>query len=329
MVRPEETSRPICNMAIEANNKRENRKHIFAIALVVFLSLVLFGCSSNSSSTASSLPASSTNGSSVQEDDSASLPPANNEGNESATEEDESVSSSSAVDEIKENIVEEEWLTLDQMNESNHFYVFIQKGDLFNPIAADNTYERNTLLVDYKSNEDDPDNIIPVVDSSAERLALSNYRPQKDTFAFFPITRTAYYGSYPNEIYSCEEIDGKDVNSLEGESIQEKIANYMHSIGIETPFLEDLPSRITPVSETPTEFTIGYYQGTKWVESTIWVKTEGFDINSNNSIELPIEKTKDGYFYVDISSLNPGKYAIANGNAWHSQVNDYSVIEIA
>lgn len=284
-------------------------KQVIAILLVGALSSsTLFGCSSNSAKMSSSSLASSASNSSL-EDNGAS-------------------SSSSAVE--SDNVVEEEWLTLNQMVNINHrYYVFIQKGDLFNPVAADNTYRGLTLLVDYKSDEGDPDNIIPVVDSSAERIVLSNYSPQKDTFAFFPITRTAYFGTYPNEIFSCEEIDGIDVNSLEGGSIRDKIVNYMHSIGIETPFLKTLSSSITPVSEAPVEFSIGYYRGTKWCEETIEVDTEGFDFDSNNPIELPVEKTKDGYFYVNISSLSSGKYAVANGNKWYSQVNDYSVIEIA
>lgn len=280
-----------------------------AILLVGSLSfLVLFGCSPSPSNASSPSPASS----------------ASSSGEEGSGE----ASSSSEFN--GSDVVEEEWLTLNQMvNINNRYYVFIQKSNLFNPIAADNTYEKSTLLVDYKSNESDPDNIIPVIDPAAERIVLSNYSPQKDTFSFFPITRTAYFGTYPNEIYSCEEINGIDVNSLEGGSIKDKIANYMHSIGVETPFLETLSSSITPVSEVPASFSIGYYQGTKWREETIEVDTEGFDFDSDNPIELPVEKTKDGYFFVDISSLGPGKYAIANGNKWHSQVNSYSVIEVA
>lgn len=57
------------------------------------------------------------------------------------------------------------------------------------------------------------------------------------------------------------------------------------------------------------EFTFSYYSGTDYVEEKITADSYYYIVDeSNGYATLPIEKTTDGYFIVDYSSLAPGIY---------------------
>lgn len=58
----------------------------------------------------------------------------------------------------------------------------------------------------------------------------------------------------------------------------------------------------------------GRYEGTKWVEHQVDINIPcwGRELGKGSSapIELNVEKTKDGYFFVQVDELEPGRYVV-------------------
>lgn len=93
-----------------------------------------------------------------------------------------------------------------------------------------------------------------------------------------------------------EDISGKDISVLKYESPLEGSTIVTSIIVSQT---KDEPCKIS------------YYDGTQYEEVSIALCFPYFyDFrNDADTIDLPVERTKDGYFTVDISSLEPGIYA--------------------
>lgn len=68
-------------------------------------------------------------------------------------------------------------------------------------------------------------------------------------------------------------------------------------------------------STEPTSFNLGSYQGTDWVEETVEINRPCYTLVQEEEGDLPVEKTKEGYFIIDCSSLSPGRYMLQSGNA--------------
>jgi hypothetical protein len=69
------------------------------------------------------------------------------------------------------------------------------------------------------------------------------------------------------------------------------------------------------------EFTFGGYVGTQWQEFTSKACVEYYKIYANKNGEkitktIPTEKTKDGYFKVDFSSIDSGIYYVSTYNTF-------------
>ena len=60
------------------------------------------------------------------------------------------------------------------------------------------------------------------------------------------------------------------------------------------------------------KLVFGYYVGTKWEESTVKASIEYYKAYYGNSIDITPEKTKKGYFTVDITGLKKGLYFVKN-----------------
>lgn len=114
-----------------------------------------------------------------------------------------------------------------------------------------------------------------------------------------PVTFTGYFGK--SEITNVDEINGTEVTDL---SSMEAVLN---PLGIQS-------YRDGWICEKKTSFIVGKYNSTDWVEDTVEISEPFFKINLvEDSFDLPLEKTKDGYFIIDCSSLTPGKWAIKSG----------------
>ena len=61
-------------------------------------------------------------------------------------------------------------------------------------------------------------------------------------------------------------------------------------------------------SAQPTSLNVARYEGTQWQEGVIQFATPYWVIDTN--AKLPVEKTKEGYFYVDMSNVEAGKYFV-------------------
>ena len=129
------------------------------------------------------------------------------------------------------------------------------------------------------------------------------------------------YNGYFTEIDGIEA-DGQDGNNYradEGYFSDSLLRQILDKNGIEIVTFFDLKTRdmgfesyFIPVniwsSQNSTSLKEATYEGTQWEEDVIYFSTPYWVIDLNK--KLPIEKTKDGYFYVDMSNVEPGRYFV-------------------
>lgn len=77
-----------------------------------------------------------------------------------------------------------------------------------------------------------------------------------------------------------------------------------------------IPTRLNLyLSDTYKEtFTYGYFEGTEYIETNVAMLSPFYTYSMSADIDVPVQKTMDGYFIIDISSLNPGYYWLDNGS---------------
>lgn len=61
-------------------------------------------------------------------------------------------------------------------------------------------------------------------------------------------------------------------------------------------------------AEKGEKFTIGGYEGTKWVEYDFYADVPFWYQDTYEKVTVPVEKTRNGYFTVDLSGLETGLY---------------------
>ena len=61
-------------------------------------------------------------------------------------------------------------------------------------------------------------------------------------------------------------------------------------------------------AEKGEKFTIGGYEGTKWVEYDFYADVPFWYQDTYEKVTVPVEKTRNGYFTVDLSGLESGLY---------------------
>ena len=61
-------------------------------------------------------------------------------------------------------------------------------------------------------------------------------------------------------------------------------------------------------AEKDEKFIIGGYKGTEWVEYEFFADVPFWYQDSYEKVTVPVEKTRNGYFTVDLSGLEPGLY---------------------
>ena len=98
---------------------------------------------------------------------------------------------------------------------------------------------------------------------------------------------------------------------VNGEELEEYVNgncyNFRNVIGYWT---NDNEGHKILVCKKNEEVTLGGYVGTKWVESKVYASTEYYKVEAGNCTTIKSEKTKNGYFTVDISSLETGIYFV-------------------
>lgn len=140
---------------------------------------------------------------------------------------------------------------------------------------------------------------VPVVNCEDGDVFVTTRESYSGTYSLYPVSEPLFFVRFQQDcMYNAEEINGIETNSLEDrrEAIQ---AN------------EDitLVHDALAVSNEVTSFTYGKYQGTKWMEETISVDQPGWKIMDEEPITVSHEKTKEGYFIIDLSGVPSGMYA--------------------
>lgn len=68
-------------------------------------------------------------------------------------------------------------------------------------------------------------------------------------------------------------------------------------------------------SQTPLSLPAGWYDGTDYNEGSININEPYYIFDQSIEYSAPIEKTKDGYFIIDVSNLESGIYRIYNSGS--------------
>lgn len=137
--------------------------------------------------------------------------------------------------------------------------------------------------------------------------------------------------------WSGEEVNLLDIVELEGQNIEGKLDRHIKdspykkladevfgSYGLEFHAVSGDKGSI--VSKSPSNYSYGYYNGTKWTEVNAVNNVPLYEITFDTgwAFLASVEKTKDGYFLVDLSGVEPGLYV----NAFHCGDQSTYVFEI-
>lgn len=291
--------------------------HVLLCVNCVILLVVLCGCTNQSDPVESSLPEANTEV--IEESqDMESL-------SDGTDAEDDSVKSES------KNVAP---MTLNQIMKDTQHSLFIQRGEEFYPLSTDvykgggSSYSREPSFL--TQDEEHQGNGTPVINiANGDRIVTTRVW-DGNKLKFYPVVKESYTGIPPNNWGFVAEINGLNVEN----SSYDQIKDCLNGFGIR---LTDSDGTGDLESDLPTSLIIGRYEGTKFVEETINVKTPSLMVyfgGENYHTDLPVptvlptEKTKEGFFYVDSSGLAPGKYAMYNEGAKMSQTYKISVFEV-
>lgn len=112
---------------------------------------------------------------------------------------------------------------------------------------------------------------------------------------FYFIVDDSYEIGFP-----IEEINGQKINEFVN-------SNYEFYTSLGNDYYYDY-FKIVPLKKGE-KVTIGGYIETEWLEKEVFANVEYYIID-DTPVEIPTEKTKNGYFTVDTSSLEKGLYYI-------------------
>lgn len=139
----------------------------------------------------------------------------------------------------------------------------------------------------------------------------------------YTVRESGYCPGYTRPLGKYDEIAGVDISSLDSDDVNNAVDTALRELGGSLSrnyiYLNDKGHHVgsIPVREStplitashPVEITAGYYEGTKWESGRFPMRTY-YVIDER--IELDIEKTKEGYFVANISSLEPGRYYLGS-----------------
>ena len=149
----------------------------------------------------------------------------------------------------------------------------------------------------------------------------------EEKITFIPITSSPQYTLPLNFADSNGDIDkvnkqpeefgnfsgnyaaGAEIVEVNGEDISKYVNNNCYDFQTNDEYLKCFKLLTCNKDE---KLIFGYYIGTKWVETTVQASIEYYKAYYGNSIEIIPEKTKKGYFTVDITSLKKGLYFVKN-----------------
>lgn len=136
------------------------------------------------------------------------------------------------------------------------------------------------------------------------------------------VTDQGFIGGTKTDVF----VEGTEVNgvALTSGDVEDELEAILGPDDIEVITLDSSPNMenqfgIANVffSRSAKIVSYGSYGGTKWVENDFEIDIPVYvaDSSEDKRAELPQEKTKEGYFVIDCSSLPEGNYIIWSGNA--------------
>ncbi|WP_143412209.1 hypothetical protein [Arabiibacter massiliensis] len=168
--------------------------------------------------------------------------------------------------------------------------------------SADGSIIADTFTTMY-SGESGTEHALLVNRDEGDRL-LTTSEPSSEGYGLDPIREAGYWPGFELNGYEIEEIDGQPSSpSDHGITVFNMHADGQ-VLGPNNYYL----SNVWTTAEK-SSFQLGYYEDTLWVEKTLNIDTSYYiSDNDGNWINIPFEKTKDGYFILDISDVPAGLY---------------------
>ena len=133
------------------------------------------------------------------------------------------------------------------------------------------------------------------------------------------VTDTGFLGGTKKDVFEEDtEVNGIALTSTLQKDIEKELQAILSPDEIELVNLSFGSGSLSNAffSHSPKTISYGFYDGTKWKEDSITINTPVYKVDSSTSgkeNELGQEKTKDGYFVIDCSSLPKGDYIIYSG----------------
>ena len=204
-------------------------------------------------------------------------------------------------------------ISFEDASKKGGLYVMKQDGTLYSTRGVQLSFGQGSVSrVDFSGLTLDPDSQI-VTCNLAEGDQLVTFSAYTD-YGFAPVTRKGYVcqgtvriqsGVKLEEVYSVRNSTYKDlsIDELDGIPVtdEESLRSVVESKGatiIGSGFYQYI------YSDSPKTFTAGYYSGTKFIESPVSLDTNYYEFGQK--VPVPVEKTKDGYFVVDLTSIDSG-----------------------
>lgn len=128
------------------------------------------------------------------------------------------------------------------------------------------------------------------------------------------ITNEGYYSDYYFDLNPSDEVEGVAFGETgAGEDDDSRVLDILHQVGLDVGYDEDYHW----VSNAPIDIHVGRWAGADLTEFTVSIDTPYIQCEQDGNTPcgdsftlLPTERTRDGYYTIDISSLEPGEYLI-------------------
>ena len=128
------------------------------------------------------------------------------------------------------------------------------------------------------------------------------------------ITNEGYYSDYYFDLNPSDEVEGVAFGETgAGEDDDSRVLDILHQVGLDVDYDADYHW----VSDVPVDIHVGRWAGPDLTEFTVSIdapyiqcEQDGNTPCGDSFIPLSTERSRDGYYTIDISSLEPGEYLI-------------------
>ena len=175
-------------------------------------------------------------------------------------------------------------------DEGGHFFVY-GNNDVRIPV-----FSKNANIAIYT----DVDELTFIKITSDIHYAPDIRFKKYDEFEYEKAPRTINWLGIP--LYNFCNSDEVEINGENYDDFLDK-----HAISLREDYY--VPNYFALIdAEKGERFTIGGYEGTKWVEYDFYADVPFWYQDTYEKVTVPVEKTRNGYFTVDLSGLETGLY---------------------